>query len=50
MLPELNAVAFRVEEADELALSLGVCPTVTGDVSTPSSCMRATIASTSSTR
>jgi hypothetical protein len=24
MLPELNAVAFRVEEADELALSLGV--------------------------
>jgi hypothetical protein len=24
MLPELDAVAFRVEEADELALALGV--------------------------
>ena len=26
MLPELDAVAFRVDEADELALPLGVWP------------------------
>jgi hypothetical protein len=26
MLPELDTVAFRVEEADELALLLGVWP------------------------